>query len=194
MNLNDNIKNAFTVVSKTYENVNKLMNEMDALSSECGYEPILPNKFLRWKSDIDYNGWFMKSFIKLYQYKDAKKCSGGSGLKNDYIYVVEISLENDAIIYISRYTYEDIDSWQFSFSVSDHWGFYYPVNSENGFIEEELEERYCKSRPESDRIKEKYWNLVEVIYKCENLVDVNGDNIKEYIFKEFDRLKVMKCI
>lgn len=40
MNLGENIKNAFDVVLKTYENIDKLIKYCDLISADCGYEPV----------------------------------------------------------------------------------------------------------------------------------------------------------
>ena len=40
MNLSENIKNAFNVIDKTYENVDKLMRYCDSIANDCGYEAV----------------------------------------------------------------------------------------------------------------------------------------------------------
>lgn len=66
MSLGENIKSAFEVVLKTYENVDKLLRYCDLIAEDYGYE-VVTDKFLRYKSDSNYEGWFINSFIKLYQ-------------------------------------------------------------------------------------------------------------------------------
>ncbi|AGE21854.1 hypothetical protein GHH_c13170 [Geobacillus sp. GHH01] len=66
VSIRENIKNAFEVVRKTYESVDKLLAELDRQSVECGFVPVIP-QFLRQKSDREYRGWFIQSFIKLYR-------------------------------------------------------------------------------------------------------------------------------
>ncbi|PHD33537.1 MULTISPECIES: hypothetical protein [Bacillus cereus group] len=63
-----NIQNAFEVVRKTYQNIEKLLAELDRQGNELSFAPVLL-QFIRWKSDRDHNGW-----------------------KDDVVYAIEISL------------------------------------------------------------------------------------------------------
>lgn len=191
MNSSENIKNAFQVIRKTYENIEKLMTAMDGAANECGYESKV-QRFLRYKSDANVNGWFIDSFIKVYQCKNAPYCKSDNGFKDDDIYAVEISLEDEPKIYFSKFTYEDINSWNGGFGVSDHWALYWPTADENDFEIKELdveEGEYYKSIPVNAKVKKTYWELEKAIYTSLPLLDVTGHNMKEKIFGQLDKLK-----
>ncbi|HBI02431.1 MAG TPA: hypothetical protein DDY49_00180, partial [Paenibacillaceae bacterium] len=79
-NIGANIRNAVKVLQQTYENINRLFNTMDTVGSEEGYLSITP-RFLRWKSDVEPSGWFIKDFIKLYQRDEDPELDNDSGLK-----------------------------------------------------------------------------------------------------------------
>ncbi len=49
MNLNDNIFNAFEVVNKTHENVDKLINYCKSIIAEKHGYVLASPQFLRWK-------------------------------------------------------------------------------------------------------------------------------------------------
>ena len=69
MNSNENIRNAFKVVYKTYENIDKLIKYCKTICEDNGYV-VCSNKFLRWKSDNNFYGWAINNFILLFQDKE----------------------------------------------------------------------------------------------------------------------------
>jgi hypothetical protein len=82
----ENIKNAFDVVVRTYEALNKLFPALDSAAREEGFVSITPN-FLRWRSDTDYSGWLLLELHKaLSERRRSGSCSGrkpatGHGLR-----------------------------------------------------------------------------------------------------------------
>ena len=68
-----NIRNAFDVVRKTYTNVNKLFAAIDLEAKNNNFVNIISGQrpFVRFKSDIDTEGWLINDLIKLYQRMDA---------------------------------------------------------------------------------------------------------------------------
>jgi hypothetical protein len=63
-----NIKNAFAVVGQSYKNVHKFLAEFNAIASDEELVPLL-DRFLRWRSDRQWEGWLIWSFIVLFQKK-----------------------------------------------------------------------------------------------------------------------------
>ncbi|MCK7606085.1 hypothetical protein L3V64_006910 [Geobacillus stearothermophilus] len=187
VSIRENIKNAFEIVRKTYESVDKLLAEMDRQSVECGFVPVTP-QFLRWKSDREYRGWFIQSFIKLYQRDSAPPCQSGNGLKNDPIYAVEISFEEEPRMTLCKYVYSTLEHWDKPPSVSEHWFFYWPLYDGNNFTNHESENGVFKRVPNDEKTSEKYGKIQEVISKEIDLLPITSTNIKDRVFDELKRL------
>ena len=193
MNTNENIGNAFEVVVRTYENIFKLLAELDRVGDKEGYSSITP-KFLRWKSDKDYGGWLILSFIKLYQRKEAPTSDKCADLKTDYIYGVDIKLEDKPEIILSRYHYNVVD-WDDIPSVSDHWVFYGPIRYKDEFKFSTMNiggQELTKSTPKDTNVSNSYRGLKEVIFKKIDLTEIKSSNIKEEIFDELNIMSNMK--
>ena len=81
------------VVHKTYENIHKLMEYCKTIVAEKRNYINVIDKFLRYKSDNEYSGWYIKDFIILFQKKSDIE------LENEWrdgpIYVMEIELYSD---------------------------------------------------------------------------------------------------
>lgn len=189
MNLSENIESAFSIVRKTYENVYKLMNSCDSISHDCGYL-VSTDKFLRYKSDADYNGWLIDRFVKLYQQDSDRKLK--NGWKNGAIFGMELNFENKPTVYLAKYEYDNISSWSEKVSPAAFWVFSDSFYCEdNGFIENALDNNgsYYVSEPGSEDIRNKYWGIKRIVYTSFDLIQLNSDNISEKIFGEFDKLK-----
>ncbi|ACB86080.1 hypothetical protein [Natranaerobius thermophilus] len=191
MSLSDNINNAFEVVLKTYENIDKLMRYCDTISSEFNYIPISDKDFLRYKSDRDYNGWLVNSFIKLYQYQKDQELE--NGWKDGPIFGLNIYLIGEPSIYLAKYEFDDIHDWGSSYSVSDHWMFFRPIHAEkygHDFEITELENHhsYFISEP-APYLKKNYKNLNRVLFTKKDLIQLTAENVGDMVFKEFDKLR-----
>lgn len=193
MNLAENIRNAFTVVHQTYNNIQRLLEHCKITAEEKDNYVSATDKFLRYKSDNDYSGWYIKDFILLFQRKSDPT------LENEWrdgpIYVIEIELFSDdtdqpkiPTVYLSKFEYSAIESWSKGCSPSNHWRFYYPLRnkdvmnivSNNGLTiatpkTKELGERY-------------YWGLTKTTSTSISLIDINAENIQEKVFRNFDEL------
>ena len=73
MDIGENIRTAFKVVSETHKNIDKMMNYCRKICDEDGEYALVTPKFLRWKSDNDYTGWMINDFIMLFKKKSDKK-------------------------------------------------------------------------------------------------------------------------
>jgi hypothetical protein len=190
MNLSENIKNAFNVVKKTYENVDKLMKYCDSIANNCGYEAVT-EKFLRYKSDSYYGGWLIDSFIKLYQSKNDKIME--NEWKDGPIFSMELSFENEPIVYLAKFEYDNISGWsKGTISPTAYWVFSESIDCEGSeFKEENLDNKdgYRVSEPESQNIKEKYWGIKRIVYTTVDLLQLDSNNISGKVFGEFDILR-----
>ncbi len=74
MNLGENIHNAFEVVNKTHENVEKLIEFCRVMAAEKKEFDLMSPKFLRYKSDSDYWGWNIRRMFLLFQDTQDELC------------------------------------------------------------------------------------------------------------------------
>ena len=104
MNSNENIRNAFKVVYKTYENIDKLIKYCKTICEDNGYV-VCSNKFLRWKSDNNFYGWAINNFILLFQDKEDIEIE--NGFRKGPIYSLEIDFNQESLptVYLSKYEY-----------------------------------------------------------------------------------------
>lgn len=192
MNLGENIKNAFEVVRKTYENLYKLMSYLDSQSIEKGYEPSIV-RFLRYSSDSNYKGWVYNNFIKLYQFK-----GDGDDLQNKWkdgpIYAIEFSFTDYPKMIVSKFNF-DIKKWGEGIGSDKVNYFSNPTNlkmkDEFNHVKLGKNNFYNKSVP-LNGVSELYWDLNYVIFKEFNLTDVNIDNANELTFGEFNKMRDME--
>ena len=90
MNLGENIFNAFEVVNKTHENVDKLIKYCRTMAEERKEFELMSPKFLRYKSDVDYWGWNVRQMFLLFQDKQDELLE--NGWRDGPIYVLDILL------------------------------------------------------------------------------------------------------
>ncbi len=197
MNSGENIRNAVTVLYKTYENVERLMECCKIVAEEkTSYRSSVP-KFLRFKSDNDTTGWLLNDFILLFQNSEDPDCESGNGLKDAPIYAMEIYLggsdhdkDDYPAIYLSKFEYEDINDWEEGCSPSDHWAFYYPLRKPD-YMNIKEKKDITIATPQSEKASRTYWDLKKVTTKRIDLFEVTPENITEKIFGNFDKLSAM---
>lgn len=170
MTSGENIHNAFAVVFKTFQNIEKLMSKCKTeLDQERYYMPA--ERFMRYSSDLTWEGWIYWSFILLFQrYED------GSVMNNGWIdgpvYAVEINVDSDTCevpkVYIARMDFEGIKDWTKGCSPSNHTLFYNAIHQEN---------------------PQPFWGLRNVVKIDYDLTDVKQDNYKDIIFGTIEKLK-----
>lgn len=190
MSLSENIKNAFEVVEDTYKNIDKLMKYCDTIADNNNYL-CMNDKFLRYKSDKEYSGWFTREFIKLYQ----NKCD--NTLENEWlegpIYGFEINFHSTPKLNIFVFKYDGISNWSKGVSPASSWIFSNPMRTDitDRFIIEKIKskENYFLSKPINKTVKEKYWGINNVVFTEYNLITITKDNVLNSIFKQFNYLK-----
>lgn len=185
MNTNENIRNAFNVVRKTYENTDKLMRSLDELSGKYNYESKL-DRFTRYSSDLDTYGWLFNSFGKIYQFKEDKILN--SYWRDGYIYYVEINFKEEPKLIVAIANYE-LTGWENGISPSHYWEISNAVNHRDEFITDKLKEDYYKSKPISESVSKKYWKFKDAIFKEYDLTEITNENIEEKVFIEFNKMR-----
>ncbi|MCX0404193.1 hypothetical protein [Clostridium perfringens] len=182
----ENIKNAFSVVYNTLENVKKLMEYCDKVSESNGYYACTP-RFLRNNTDSSVDGWVYNKFFKVYQSIEDEELE--NGWRNGPLYVLGINFEEYPVYFISKFEYEDIKEWTSGISPSSWWAFYYPTDIKDNRLEfTELQDCYIKGVPKPS-YKKSYWGLERTIFKSGDLIEINSDNVNSKIFEEFNKLK-----
>jgi len=190
MSLGKNIHDAFEIVEETYENVYKLMNYCQEASEEGGFVLSSP-KILRWKSDVEIDGWLMKSFILLFQHSKDRR------LKNKWrkgpIFVIQIDLnpyreEHDGpMVNLAKFEYNDISTWNEGISLTGHKFFYEPLYN-NDIVKFEGDVfSYCGSIV-NEEYSNRYWGLRRIVGIGMPLTDITRENAFEKIFGEFQSL------
>lgn len=191
MNSAENIRNAFKVVNKTYENINKMMNYCKTIADEGKEYVISVPKFLRWKSDVDFDGWLINDFILLFQGKDDEELE--NEWRNGPIYVLDIDFNYDDTpkVYISKFEYKNIENWSNGCSPANHSRFYWPVRNIDEFDCKEIDNyRIWTPKKAKESVADNfYWGIKRAVSYTEELTDINADNIEEKIFDRFTWLK-----
>jgi len=189
--ISTNVKNAFEAVRKTYNSVNKLFAAIDIEAKENGLINIISGQrpFVRYKSDIDIEGWLINYFIKLYQKADSPPHPKIEEMKLDeFIYGIVISFEINPTLIIAKYCFE-VENWNYCPPVSDDGSCYWPVqlNFGNKF-EFNRKNEFIKSIPKNEDVRQRHRLIKYAIFKEINLLDINADNFKEKIFNGFKEL------
>ncbi|OAA85103.1 hypothetical protein [Clostridium coskatii] len=191
MNSAENIRNAFKVVNKTYENINKMINSCKTIADEGNEYVVSVPKFLRWKSDAEVGGWLINDFIVLFQSKHDKELE--NGWRNGPIYVLDIDLDygDTPKIYISKFQYKNMENWSNGCSPTNHWRFYWPIRNMDEFegVKTDDYEIWTPKKGKESVADSSYWGIKRAVCYTEELTDINADNIQEKIFDRFLWLK-----
>ena len=190
--VDENIRNAFIAVHETHKNVDQLMECCRTIANEKSNYKTVNGKFLKWQWNGNYYGWCIDDFILLFQRETDKI------LKNEWrdgpIYAMEIMLHNDEhfeqlpTIYLSKFEYEDIASWEKGCSPSNHQHFYYPTKAEYMDIQMIGEEIYLATPEIKETADQYYAGVRKVSFVQLPLLSVNAENAEETIFGNFEKL------
>ena len=190
--VDENIRDAFIAVHRTHENVNQLMEYCRTIANEKTNYKTVNGKFLKWQWNGNYYGWCIDDFILLFQRETDKI------LKNEWrdgpIYAMEIMLHNDEhfeqlpTIYLSKFEYEDIASWEKGCSTSNHQHFYYPTKAEYMDIQMIGEEIYLATPEMKETADQYYAGVRKVSFVQLPLLSVSAENAEETIFGNFEKL------
>jgi len=194
MTLGENIHNAFAVVFETLKSIEKLMIKCSTeMEQEKYYMPA--ERFMRYSSDLSWEGWIYWSFILLYQRKEDGAIMA-NGWINAPVYAVEINVDaetcKEPVIYVAKMDFGDMSGWSKGCSPSNHTMFYNAIHACDLYSEEEKADGTIVIRP-IDVYKEKvaasFWGFQHLIRCKMNLVDVTQSNYKEMIFGTIESLK-----
>ncbi|MGG3235635.1 hypothetical protein ABEP17_19615 [Priestia flexa] len=192
----ENIHNAFHVVYKSYENIQKLIDYCKTIGLEKSNYINVVDKFLRYKSDNNLSGWFIHNFIMLFQDKNDAELD--NGWRNGPIYVMEIELYNPEsklenivdlpCIRLSKFEYDNLQKWESGCSPSNHWRFYYPLRRNDIMnIQENGDYLHITTR-DQEASNRHYWGVKKITSKRIPLTDITANNVVEKVFGTFDNL------
>lgn len=188
MNLDENLRNAVSVLRETYYNIDKLVNFLRAKAPEFGFTCIT-NEILMWQSKRNIWGWIPSKFTVLFQHSNKEPFE--NGYVDDDIFGVEINFEEAPSLHISRFHYADgVGNWTVKCKPSDEWGFTWPrwkkeeceINQKDGLI---------ISKPR-ENMSSKYWGLTYALYKGDSFSDITSDNVKSKVFDVMEELACYK--
>lgn len=169
MTSGENIHNAFLVVFKTFQNIEKLLNKCRGeLDQKRYYMPT--ERFMRYRSDLCWEGWIYWSFILLFQRR-----ADGPVLENGWIdgavYAVEINVDSETCqvpqVYIAKMDFEGMSRWSEGCSPSNHGLFYQAIHEEE---------------------PQPFWGLTQIQKKNFDLTELRQDNYREIIFGTIEKL------
>ncbi len=191
MNSGENIFNAFEVVNKTHENVQKFIEFCKKTAAERKEFDLMSPKFLRYKSDSSYWGWNTTQMFLLFQ--DMQDELLENGWRDGPIYVLEILLYDpdgcfetkEPRLKMAKFEYEDIVNFESGISTTEYYAFTHPLY-DVGY--EEIEDGILAAEM-PEEITQKYWGVKRVVCKVSLLVDVSYENAYDMIFGTFKVLK-----
>lgn len=193
MSSGENIHNAFQIVFKTLQNVEKLISKCKAELDDSRY--YMPTeRFMRYNSDTNWEGWIYWSFILLFQRKADGSILENNGWIDAPIYAVEINLDSDTCdepeIIIAKMQFDGIRTWSAGCSSSNHGLFYaaihgselYEQEYDNGIITITAKKGY------EEEVANRFWGFKSSRIIIKKLVDVTQKNYKDIIFGSIEEL------
>ncbi len=191
--VDENIRDAFIAVHKTHENVNQLMEYCRTIANEKTNYKTVNGKFLKWQSSSNYYGWCIDDFILLFQRETDAMLK--NGWRDGTVYAMEIMLHNDEnleqlpTIYLSKFEYEDIASWEKGCSPSNHQHFYYPTKAKEDMDIQMNGEKIYSATPKMKETADQYYAGVRKVSFIQlPLMSVTAENVEEAIFGNFEKL------
>jgi hypothetical protein len=192
----DNIRNAFHVVYHTYENIHKLMDYCKTVAAEQSDYVSVVDKFLRYKSDNDFSGWFIQNFIILFQHKNDIELE--NEWRNGPLYVMELELYDVELnqeegkelprVRLSKFEYENMQDWARGCSPANHWRFYYPLRKRDIMDIKKDGDTFYITPIDQEASNRYYWGVNKITSKTIPLIGLNAENVVEKVFKTFDQL------
>ena len=188
MNLDKNIGNAFEVVRKTYENVEKLMSSLDRETLSRGYESS-KERFLRYSSDVYVDGWLFNDIVKIYQFSQDRLIESNDWLDGP-IYVVDICFYDNPKIKVGNFHYKNMEEWSRGISASSSCYFTNPLNKDfhsDDFCYKDID-GYIVVKPRREEVSKKYWGLEKCMFKEFKLSEIVDDSGVKKLIDVFDDL------
>ncbi|MCG6154021.1 hypothetical protein [Leptospira bandrabouensis] len=188
----ENIMNAFEIVEKTYHNSLKLLNEIENKLTNSEFISITPNKYLRYRSDVDFYGILIKSLIKLFQKQNDPVHIKNENLRNGPIYGIEINFGNYTVpkLILSSYSFNNIEA-NFSYlpSLAEHWLYFNSTHNKDSFEFVNYSDlNQIISTPKTAKISKTYYSLKKVTFTELDLLNFTSSEDLETISEILNNL------
>jgi len=183
MNLGENIYNAFDIVVKTQENVNKFIEYCREIATERDeFEPSLKKTLFYKPQDI------VLGYMVLFQSK--KDTLLESGWRDGPLYL--LSIQNFGIdvyevpmVDVAKCEYVDISSWKTGWPQSEYWRLYDPLFLSVEYEEEEDSNFYSGCVVDEQEADKRFWGLRRISGFTIPLTEITSDNAYEKVFGNF---------
>ncbi|WP_292471373.1 hypothetical protein [Methanolobus sp.] len=169
------IHTSFSNIANLYEQVSKLLGEIDKQFKDKNFYPNLnnPNAICRWRSDLieNINGWQVGSIVRPYVFAHEEE--------NDEIkkqVVIHISMKSKIpIISFGIFTYNN-DITNLRIGIGDHWLMYWPFQTHNNkdFNFNIENEYFINSEPINDKVSNNYKQFAANSFTSIRLFRVNS--------------------
>lgn len=187
MNLDENLCNAVNVLRETYNNLIKLLSFLKVKAPEYGFRCVT-NDFLIWQSKSNTWGWVASKFTLLFQYNNSSL--NEKGWTGDDIFGMEICLDDEPGLYISKFTFTDgLENVPDSLKSSDEWVFTHPKWNKDKFYIQTDKDGLIISKPQSKKISQKHWGMSSAVFKRDTFFDLTAENVYKKIFAVMNDLK-----
>ena len=197
MSLGRNVHNAVAVVFKTLQSIEKLMIKIRAeLDEEKYYMPA--DRFMRYNSDVSWEGWIYWSFILLFQRKEDGEVME-NGWINGPVYAVEINIDSDTCdepeLIVAKMNFGDISDWNKGCSPSNHTLFYDAIHANKDIYEVKSENSdYAWVGVKVGSEENTFWGFENMVYAIKDLMTVNQGNYKDKIFGTIEELSKVSTV
>lgn len=186
MNIGENIHNAFDIVGKTYEQVDRMIKDcMKYAENDQEFVCCTP-KFLRYKSDTDYWGWYTWEMFLVFKSNNPKQ--------RNSLFVMDINLYDDydePMLVLAKFQYDDISKVEDKLSMGYYYIFHRPLYDEelDYFLIDGCDNCGVAEIPKEKSDSSKYQGVQRIAYKEIPLIQVNSENLYDSVFGSFKMLE-----
>jgi hypothetical protein len=170
IDVGDNIAKAVKVLGDTYENIQKMFAVLTSEATERGL--INPNKYpLRWRSDQDPRGWWLRSMTQLFHLDPQLPKVGVKS--NHILFVLEVNLTGCKVMDVARpiiltsaflYKTEVASERTLRTGLGEQWLYYFPIHNDKEFqFESRGEFDGNRSKPKDESIGSRYQGLIGAV-------------------------------
>ncbi|MFW6002669.1 MAG: hypothetical protein ACOCQD_04950 [archaeon] len=176
----NSITTSFKNVQTFYEQISKLILEMDQQFANNGFQPNLnnPNAICRWRSDrvSEFGGWLVDGIGRPYYFVE-------DGEQNHKQIVINIVFHNEMapVISYGLFTYDGnvVDK---KFGIGEHWLLYWPfMLGRDWNLKKENKYLIC-SNPTTDKSSINFRGLRENLFATLRLLNIcNSESLQELV-------------
>lgn len=203
------IHRTFENIHLLYEQISRILIEMDSLFEQNSFYPHLNNQnaICRWRSDLisETYGWMVGGIVRSYYYGDTENDENNN--KQIVININLIGKTSIPLVSFGVLTYSNKITDN-KFGIGDHWKGYWPfIPRENKDFEFNSENEWLiNSRPITDKATQRYNGLRSNLFGTLRLFDIkDNDSLRDLVVipsirlfnlgaEEMETLDLSKCI